>query len=970
MRRLVVVTACGALACTIVEFGFAKIGYRGGLPLASTWRLATLALALGVVWWLLLLAGTAAMQILARLLRPIRRRCNALPVAMLATGVTATTFVLVWRAHLWATLHFREPVLTGAMVSALAAAVAACGLALRAPQATSTDGVVVRTEVPWLWAIVVSASAVFVASWRMGVIAMVLAPQRAAVVVAGVAAIAAALVMATLPWLNAVTLTLGELLAPQLRGANPLARRRAALFALMVAVASALFAAYTLLPQLRSVLAGRDRLLLAMGVSVLALAQALAVVPTNLRWPRWWPAPAVVIVTITVGALTQWGNVTSASSAQAKYAALTGSPLYERLIALIRTGNDFDRDGYGSLLGERDCAPFDKSVFPGARDIPDNGRDENCDGRDFSLRDLEPPPGGDLPVPAGFVRKDWNVLLLTVDTVRYDRTTFGGYRDGPAKRDTTPNLAKFADRSVAFTFAQAPSAGTMASIPAIITSKFFHSGVALEMTGVPHGMPPRLTAANLTLPEIMKAAGYYTGVIATHEYWNDWGMDQGVDSYDNSIGAKADPFRVVADKTTNHILSFVSAHQNEKWFLWAHYIDPHGRYVAHPDVVDWGTSEPDMYDSELRWTDQEIGRMFDELSRIPGGDRTIIVLTSDHGESMGEHNVPSGTHGTALYNTLLHVPFMIYVPNNLPRQVAGAVTNLDIVPTIAELTGIDVSEHSFEGRSLVPQIFYGKADLDRIVFAETNAPTPERAAISERYRYIYYLQNNIVEFYDRKTDPNELNNLATAAPAPFQQFKDTLNAWLERVVFSRDPTFNQVVTKMADVLLKARPTDFTPSPGVSLDEGAIDVLGYSVAANAKLTPGAKVDIHVFFECKRATQQKLRFGITLWPRAANGLGAGNTVDSANAQRVFPRTTIGGLFGAERWRAGEFVRERFTITIPATWTAASAGLGLTAQADDSRGVAHTGTNASNESNLIILGDLPVTIAIPAGSGSSAP
>ena len=74
--------------------------------------------------------------------------------------------------------------------------------------------------------------------------------------------------------------------------------------------------------------------------------------------------------------------------------------------------------------------------------------------------------------------------------------------------------------------------------------------------------------------------------------------------------------------------------------------------------------------------------------------------------------------------------------------------------------------------------------------------------------------------------------------------------------------------------------------------------------------------------------------------------------------------------ERWRVGEFVRERFTITIPATWTAASAGLGMTVQADDSRGVVHTGTNASNESNLIILGDLPVTIAVPAGSGSATP
>src|SRR5262249_23671941 len=158
----------------------------------------------------------------------------------------------------------------------------------------------------------------------------------------------------------------------------------------------------------------------------------------------------------------------------------TASPALEKLIGLVRTANDLDRDGFGSLLGENDCGPFDKAIHPGATDLPDDGIDQNCDGRDFTLRPSAAPSGPAVAVPAQFKRSDWNVLLITIDTVRYDHTSFGGYKNGPKKRDTTPRLAELAQRSTSFTFCNAPSAGTMASIPAIITSKFFHSGLALD----------------------------------------------------------------------------------------------------------------------------------------------------------------------------------------------------------------------------------------------------------------------------------------------------------------------------------------------------------------------------------------------------------------------------------------------------------------------------------------------------------
>src|SRR5262249_24907397 len=190
---------------------------------------------------------------------------------------------------------------------------------------------------------------------------------------------------------------------------------------------------------------------------------------------------------------------------------------------------------------------------------------------------------------------------------------------------------------------------------------------------------------NSTVTDIAMRKGHSTGVVGSHVWCNQWGVEQGVDDYDNPIARTDDPFRVAADRVTDHVLAWVSRQQGKKWFMWAHYIDPHGRYVAHPDVVDYGASEPELYDAEIQWTDQEVGRLLAELSRLPSYDRTIIVITSDHGDSMGEHGVPLGTHGTALYRELQHVPMIFYIPQNPPRIVHGAVTNLDIVPTIAAL---------------------------------------------------------------------------------------------------------------------------------------------------------------------------------------------------------------------------------------------------------------------------------------------
>lgn len=771
-------------------------------------------------------------------------------------------------------------------------------------------------------------------------------PQLAGVWIAERAVIACALAWPLFRVLDSVVAAIASALA-FLGRANPLGRWRAAGATLAVLIGAALAVIWFGLPQSRSQLPVRmvvSATVVGLGMGVGALVHA-----GPRRFSRTRRRAAVMAAVAAAGmaaTLLSWG-----ADLETKYIAITASPALDALIKVVRYANDLDRDGFGSLLGENDCAPLTKSIHPGATDIPDDGIDQNCDGRDFSLRATSAPTGPSPSVPPEF-RKPWNVLLVTIDTVRYDRTTFGGYATGPVHRDTTPRLAEFAKRSTSFVFCNAPSAGTMASIPAILTSKYFHSGIALD-ENVPPRAPPRLRPENTTLPEIMKRGGYRTGVIASHEYWNDWGLDQGVDDYDNSIGRTPDPFRVAADKVTDRALAWMSRHQGQRWFLWAHYIDPHGRYVAHPDVVDYGTSEPDLYDAELRWTDQQIGRLLDELQRLPSAADTVIVITSDHGDSMGEHTVPVGTHGTALYRELLHVPMIVYVPGNPARTIAGATSNLDITPTLAELAGIDVRDLAFEGKSLVSAIFYGVEDRERIVFAETNAPTPQRAAISEAWKLIYSLHANLDEFYDLKRDPWEHNNLAPSRPAAFAVMKSALDAWLERVVYSQSALFNQTRSRIDDVLMAAAPRPAVATHGQTLDSGRVEILGWEPAGTTGLVPGAHVDVWVYFAVRQRPQTSYRFQLTVWPVDVTSWKPSDSVP-AGAVRTPLRATAGGFFASDRWHENDYIRERFSVTLPSHWSGGVA-VGLAA-VDASGGYAHgTGARPANDANLLVLGAL---------------
>ena len=119
-------------------------------------------------------------------------------------------------------------------------------------------------------------------------------------------------------------------------------------------------------------------------------------------------------------------------------------------------------------------------------------------------------------------------------------------------------------------------------------------------------------------------------------------------------------------------------HTSKRFFMWLHYFDPHEQYMPHDDAPSFGTGNKAAYDGEVWFTDKHIGRVLDYIASQPWGAKTAIVVTADHGEAFGEHNMK--WHGYELWETLVHVPFVVYVPGAVPHHVPVKRSHMDLDP--------------------------------------------------------------------------------------------------------------------------------------------------------------------------------------------------------------------------------------------------------------------------------------------------
>ncbi len=421
--------------------------------------------------------------------------------------------------------------------------------------------------------------------------------------------------------------------------------------------------------------------------------------------------------------------------------------------------SDFDGDGHSTFFGGLDCAAFDPFQGPAQVDLPGNGRDEDCTGSDATWPRPNPPRHYAIPAVRGY-----NLVVITVDALRADHTHFLGY-----KRKTTPNLDKLAQQGLVFTRAYSQGTKTFESLPSLFTGLYLsnvprdyhHKKVKGRKSHV-----YRMTGEAPTFTQLIDAQGYLTrGILPIDWIWL-LGIDRG---FDKAMISNRDPDTI---KRAKKFLSDAS----QPFFLYMHLFGPHAPYKKQSDH-DFGNKDVDRYDGEIANIDESIGGIVEELERAGAAQRTIIVVTADHGEEFREHG--GQFHGGKLYEELLHVPLIIMVPGVEPGRVDEVVELVDVAPTLCEALALQPRCDEYDGQSL----WATRAGLRdnspglRGAYAEAmmrDGMLFRRTLLSQGFRLTFNLDQETLELFDTKRDPREAHNLALEQPDRVRQMRDEM----------------------------------------------------------------------------------------------------------------------------------------------------------------------------------------------------
>ena len=350
---------------------------------------------------------------------------------------------------------------------------------------------------------------------------------------------------------------------------------------------------------------------------------------------------------------------------------------------------------------------------------------------------------------------EYNVLLITVDTIRADRLGAYGFEG-----IDTPSIDSLAARGVTFTRAYSPTPLTLPSHTSLFSGTYPPYHGVRDNGGFT--VPDELTL----LAESFAAQGYDTAAfIAAFVLDSRWGLDQGFDTYIDDFDVRGQRFISMgavqrpAEEVIDAALEWLEGEGGSPFFLWVHLYDPHTPYAPPEPYRSEYAGKP--YLGEIAYTDAQIGRLLEGLSGRGVSDDTFVVLAGDHGESLGEHGEIE--HGFFVYEESIHVPLIISLPFAELQGVQRSqlVSLVDVMPTILEMSGAKIPA-VVQGQSLVP-LFSGQPDDWRqYVYSETFYPryhfgwSELQAIQDEQYKLILSPEP---ELYDLTEDPDESVNL-------------------------------------------------------------------------------------------------------------------------------------------------------------------------------------------------------------------
>jgi choline-sulfatase len=347
-----------------------------------------------------------------------------------------------------------------------------------------------------------------------------------------------------------------------------------------------------------------------------------------------------------------------------------------------------------------------------------------------------------------------NIVLVTLDTTRADRMGFLG-----STRGLTPALDALARESLVFTRAYAQAPVTTVSHATILSGTYppFHG---VTDFGVPLG------AAVPYLPDLLRGAGYTTGafvgsLILDPRTGTAPGFDRGFDRYDAGFRLRRpgeNRYQTLerrADEVVSRALDWiVKAPADRPFFAWLHLFDAHDPYDPPADLRQQYRASP--YDGEVAGVDRQVGRLVAALKSAGSLANTVLAITADHGEALGEHG--ERTHGVFLYDETLHVPLLIRGPGIRAGRVESRVRLVDLAPALLQAAQL-ARWPAMQGVSLL------RVTEDRPVYAATEYP--RRAfgwspLVSWRADRFLYVRAPRPELYDVAADPAQSHDIAAS----------------------------------------------------------------------------------------------------------------------------------------------------------------------------------------------------------------
>jgi arylsulfatase A-like enzyme len=404
-----------------------------------------------------------------------------------------------------------------------------------------------------------------------------------------------------------------------------------------------------------------------------------------------------------------------------------------------------------------------------------------------------------------------NIVFFGIDSLRADHMSCYGY-----PRLTTPHIDRFAQGGTLFERTYSPYIPTTSAYSSMLTGMdlFTTQVVALRHKGP-------LRAEVKTLPEILREEGYNTTCVGFTNNPASRGFDQYLDyagwgSWNEGRSPKAENLNAVALPELDRL-----ARRREPFLLFLRHMDPHAPYLPpapfermfyHGDECDpknrsmepvmafkpfrdffasWmppGITDKDyviaQYDGAVAYMDSSIRAIFTALEALDILDETIVVINSDHGETLYDHECYFDHHG--LYDQTLHVPLILHYPGYVPagRRVAGFNRHQDLVPTLLELAGIE-TDIRFDGRSLLPLVRGEVASYDSEFYITECTWMRKHGWRTPQWKLILALEPDFhwkppVELYNLVEDPGENHNLAETHPDIVALLRSRMEQWIAR----------------------------------------------------------------------------------------------------------------------------------------------------------------------------------------------